>query len=237
MLTILGIMRFNTARIRAKAEELSRLVDARTAELQRSQRELNMLANLDSLTCLPNRRMFIKEFENMRAMTQGNRFSLLLIDFDKFKEINDTYGHDAGDAFLIAASHRLKEAVRGTDHVARLGGDEFAILLAGDHDEASMEQVCQRIIASFASEVYFKDAQIATSASVGVAIFPQDGASQEELYKAADLALYEAKRRGRNNWYRHRLPRATPAENSRTHPEAAMEQAALTARQGQAYSS
>ena len=214
VLLVFALVWRKTTQIRTQTAKLARLVEERTAELRRSQEELNMLAHFDSLTSLPNRRMFVEEFEKMRAITEGQRFSLLLIDFDKFKQINDTHGHDAGDAFLVEASLRLTNAVRHTDHVARLGGDEFAILLAGDHDEASMEQVCQRIVLSFASEVGFKGVNIATSASIGAAVFPQDGATQEELYKAADLALYEAKRRGRNKWQRadrqSPLPEALP---------------------------
>jgi diguanylate cyclase (GGDEF)-like protein len=126
---------------------------------------------------------------------------LLLIDFDRFKKINDTYGHDAGDAFLIEAAKRLASVVRSWDCIARLGGDEFAILLAGDHDEPEIEGVCDRILQSFSAGVDFRGVSIRSSVSVGAAIFPHHGATQEELYKSADLALYEAKRQGRNNWH------------------------------------
>jgi diguanylate cyclase (GGDEF)-like protein len=198
----IGANRLNTKRIRNRADELSRLVEERTAELLESQRELEHLAHFDTLTTLPNRRMFNEYFARMQSASQDRegKFSLLLIDFDRFKHINDTYGHDAGDAFLIEASARLKAAVRATDCVSRLGGDEFAILLPGDHDAEAIERVCDRIVQNCAAPVMFNSVTILSSASVGVAIFPDDGDTQELIYKCADLALYEAKRAGRNNW-------------------------------------
>jgi diguanylate cyclase (GGDEF)-like protein len=129
---------------------------------------------------------------------------LLLIDFDRFKQINDNFGHDAGDGFLVEASIRLQATIRASDCVARLGGDEFAILLSNDPDEAAIAAVCSRIVQSFQAPVRFKMADIHSSASIGVAIFPKHGHNQEVLYKCADLALYEAKRGGRNNWRQYR---------------------------------
>jgi diguanylate cyclase (GGDEF)-like protein len=119
---------------------------------------------------------------------------------DEFKAINDTFGHDAGDAFLVEASHRLVSAVRSTDKVARLGGDEFAILLSGNSDEDCLETICDRIVHSFSPAIDFNGASIKASVSVGIALFPEHGNTTETLYKSADLALYEAKRAGRNTW-------------------------------------
>ena len=201
---VLAFGHLRIRRMQARALELTRLVAERTAELRRSQAELKLLANYDALTSLPNRRMFSEDFATMTARTEGTRFFFLLIDFDRFKHINDVYGHDAGDAFLIQAAARLRSAVRASDRIARLGGDEFALLLSCEHDEASMASLCDRIAQSFADEVRFRGINIATSASIGVAAFPDDGQSQEELYKAADLALYQAKRKGRNTWERYR---------------------------------
>ena len=129
---------------------------------------------------------------------------LLLVDVDEFKGINDTYGHDAGDAFLVETSNRLQSAVRSTDQVARLGGDEFSILLIGRHDEEWLNKICDRIVGSFSAPVMFNDGSIRATVSVGVASFPKDGDTQEILYKSADIALYEAKRLGRNNWQKYR---------------------------------
>lgn len=193
---------YYTRLIRARARYLSKIVDERTAELRASHRELERLVRLDALTSLPNRRKFDEDLRTMCERTgfEDAHFSLLLVDFDKFKNINDTFGHDAGDAFLIEAATRLASVVRTSDSVARLGGDEFAILLGGDHDETSIMRLCDRIVQSFATGVIFRGATIRSSVSVGAAIFPKHGNTGAQLYKSADLALYEVKRRGRNSW-------------------------------------
>jgi len=196
--------RITTRLIRARADQLARLVKEQTAELRKSQMELEQLARFDSLTALPNRRHFTEDFDRMCAQETGDEFTLLMIDVDNFKTVNDTYGHDAGDAFLVETSNRLQSAVRSTDQVARLGGDEFSILLIGRRDEEWLHKICDRIVESFSVPVTFNDLSIRTTVSVGVASFPKDGDTQEILYKSADLALYEAKRVGRNNWQRYR---------------------------------
>jgi len=196
--------RLTTRLVRARADQLAILVEERTAELRASQHELEQLAHFDTLTALPNRRLFTDEFDRMCAREKGDEFTLLLIDVDDFKAINDNYGHDAGDAFLVEASNRLQSAVRSTDRVARLGGDEFSILLIGSHDEEWLHKICDRIVDSFSAPVSFNDVTIQTTVSMGVASFPKDGDTQEILYKSADIALYEAKRLGRNNWQRYR---------------------------------
>jgi diguanylate cyclase (GGDEF)-like protein len=116
--------------------------------------------------------------------------------------INDTLGHDAGDALLIEVARRLRSLVREADCVARLGGDEFAIVLAAASGEAEIEQICVRIVASFGPAIEHKGVEIRASVSVGFAVCPQNGGTQNELYKSADLALYEAKRAGRDTWRR-----------------------------------
>jgi diguanylate cyclase (GGDEF)-like protein len=196
--------RITTRLIRARADQLARLVEEKTAELLNSQKELEQLANFDSLTALPNRRHFSEDFDRMCAQETGDEFTLLLIDVDDFKAINDTYGHDAGDAVLVETSNRLQSAVRSTDQVARLGGDEFSILLIGRRDEEWLRKICDRIVESFSVPVTFNDVTIRATVSVGVASYPKDGDTQEKLYKSADIALYEAKRLGRNNWQKYR---------------------------------
>jgi diguanylate cyclase (GGDEF)-like protein len=204
ILTVFAGNRIATRLIRARADQLARLVEEQTAELRKSQMELEQLARFDSLTALPNRRHFSEDFDRMCAQEKGDEFTLLLIDVDDFKGINDTYGHDAGDAFLVETSNRLQSAVRSTDRVARLGGDEFSILLTGSHDQEWLNKICDRIVESFSAPVSFNDLSIRATVSVGVASFPRDGDTQEKLYKSADIALYEAKRRGRNNWQKFR---------------------------------
>jgi diguanylate cyclase (GGDEF)-like protein len=126
-----------------------------------------------------------------------------LIDLDDFKQVNDSYGHDAGDAVLIASANLLLSAVRESDCVARLGGDEFAILLISPTDPTGIEMVCTRIVASFGSGVPFGNTVLKSTCSVGIAVYPGDGDTQESLYKSSDLALYEAKRVGGNTICRY----------------------------------
>jgi diguanylate cyclase (GGDEF)-like protein len=206
ILAIFAGNRMNTRLIRLRGVQLSRLVDEKTAELQKSQTELKQLALHDALTSLANRRMFTEFFARLLSRARrGEKIALLLIDFDKFKQINDSFGHDAGDAFLIEGSVRLQAAIRSCDCVARLGGDEFAILLSNVPDEKAVAAVCNRIVQSFEAPVCFGTTKIHASASIGVAIYPQHGQSQEALYKCADLALYETKHAGRNGWRQYRL--------------------------------
>jgi diguanylate cyclase (GGDEF)-like protein len=201
--------RVSTRLIRARADYLSRIVDERTIELRKNQIELEQLAHFDTLTSLPNRRLFSEQICKMCNEGSGYEFGLLLVDVDRFKTINDTFGHDAGDKFLVVTARRLELAVRSTDKVARLGGDEFAILLAGTNDKECLKRICDRIVESFSEPVSFQNGSILASASVGVALFPEDGDTPESLYKSADLALYEAKRHGRNTWcmYTPALPK------------------------------
>ncbi len=170
--------------------------------LQTAQEELEYFAYFDALTSLANRRMFIEHLRRLITLSRRHdmRFALLLIDLDRFKQINDTLGHDAGDALLVEISARLRRAVRSDDHVARLGGDEFAVILQSADNAEEIERICTRISDSFTNKVQFNGMQIATSTSFGVAVFPEDGDQEESLYKSADLALYEAKRSGRNTW-------------------------------------
>jgi diguanylate cyclase (GGDEF)-like protein/PAS domain S-box-containing protein len=160
------------------------------------------LANFDTLTGLPNRRQLIWRAE--RALEQarrlGHEVALLLIDLDRFKQINDSLGHDAGDALLIEAAIRLQAAVRKSDCVARLGGDEFGVLVAHNPAASDIENICQRIMEGFLLPVPVNGAPVNSSASIGVAVFADHGATLDSLYKSADLALYEAKRAGGNTW-------------------------------------
>lgn len=191
--------------LRRRARMLEAVIEDRTAELRASQGELKKLAYFDALTGLANRRMFTQNFERLLTPTgpQAAAFALILVDLDKFKLINDTLGHDAGDALLVQAAGQLVSSVRDGDSVARLGGDEFAILVSGQIDARSLEVLCFRVIDAVASPIVFAGVSIETSASLGVALFPANGQTQDELYKAADLALYAAKRDGRNTWRRY----------------------------------
>jgi diguanylate cyclase (GGDEF)-like protein len=188
--------------VQQRSQELEHLVEQRTHELTQLQHQLEELAYSDALTTLPNRRMFGDYCRQMIAASErlDAGFALLLIDLDHFKQVNDTLGHDAGDALLIETARRLRGIARKADVVARLGGDEFAILLADAAIPSAVDIACGRIIDAFDDPVLHEGQEMRASPSIGVALFPNDGTTQDELYKSADLALYEAKRSGRHTW-------------------------------------
>jgi len=192
-----------TSLLRRRQRELEAVVASRTAELRATQLQLETMAYNDALTDLPNRRRFNDELHRLAALGKrgGAPFALLLIDLDRFKHINDTLGHDAGDALLVAAAERLRAAVRQTDCVARLGGDEFAVLLTPASD-AIVGDVAQRIVESMRAPITFGTHVMHVSASIGAAVAWRDGDDTEELYKKADMALYCAKEAGRDTWCR-----------------------------------
>ena len=202
---MLGLIRvlihIRTAQLRRRQEELEQQVSHQTAQLRERERQLEQLAYLDPLTGLANRRKLTERFDRLseRRPEQAEAV-LLVIDLDRFKQINDSLGHDAGDALLVATSRRLVSAVRDSDQVFRIGGDEFAVLLLDLVDRDTVEAVCGRIIKQVFAAVSFNGVEMVTSPSIGIARFPTDGRSLETLFKVADLALYEAKREGRKTW-------------------------------------
>ena len=207
LLLLYVLFLLTTAYLRRQQRVLERQVALRTAELEQmtvelkdSQQKLEHMAYTDALTGLPNRRMFTEHFKRLLALKrrQGASFSLLLMDFDAFKVINDTYGHDAGDFVLVEMAARLSALVRESDCLARLGGDEFGLILGQSHDFEGTESVCRKIVESFEAPTIFEGQELRTAPSIGIAIYPFDGETQDKLYKAADLAMYQAKRNGGN---------------------------------------
>ena len=217
LMLLVGLVQLRTVYLRQRQRELQRLVAERTAELERrgielrrSQEQLEQMAYFDSLTGLPNRRMFNDEMRRLiaRSLRSQGDFALLLVDLDGFKQVNDIDGHDAGDALLVAVAERLKALVRETDRIARLGGDEFAVLLPRTGEDSAIDATCARMLASLGEPLRMDGRTIQATASIGVAVCPQEGTTADALYKSADLALYEAKRAGRNTW-RWRLSEAS----------------------------
>jgi diguanylate cyclase (GGDEF)-like protein/PAS domain S-box-containing protein len=169
---------------------------------KRAEENLLFQAQHDALTGLANRTGFGKSLEQAlaRAAKDERQIGVCYIDLDKFKHVNDTYGHDAGDYLLMTVARRLTGSVRESDTVARLGGDEFALILSGNIDHDIITCVLNRILASLALPLEYAGHRFAVSGSIGMAIFPDHGADAPTLLKHADTAMYEAKQAGRNNW-------------------------------------
>jgi diguanylate cyclase (GGDEF)-like protein/PAS domain S-box-containing protein len=170
--------------------------------LKETQRRLEQLASFDTLTGLPNRRLLHDRLEQALLRASRNKVStaLMFVDLDGFKEVNDTLGHDVGDLLLRRVAIRLATCVRASDTIGRFGGDEFAIVLEGACLRVDCERVSKRIVAALAAPFDLDGHHVSAAASVGIAIYPSDGASAAALLKNADLAMYKSKRMGRNRF-------------------------------------
>ncbi|NWE49213.1 diguanylate cyclase domain-containing protein [Pseudomonas gingeri] len=172
-------------------------LEAWQTHIQSENESLAHQASHDSLTGLPNRAFF--EGRLMRALRngakQGERVGVLFLDSDRFKQINDNFGHAAGDAVLMAVATRVRAQLREDDLVARLGGDEFAVLLTPLHAIEDAERIADKIIASMEMPIAVPgQAQVVTSLSIGIAVYPDHGTTPGTLLNAADAAMYQAKR-------------------------------------------
>lgn len=168
-----------------------------------AEEKIRFLAFHDNLTGLPNRRLFFDRlsFSLPRARRYNHFIALLYIDLDGFKEINDTFGHEAGDYVLREVSERTKLCLRDMDTLARLGGDEFAVILQDLDQKKSSEIVAQRILKTLNEPFIISDQESRISASIGISTFPDDGNDAEELLKNADTAMYKVKRKGKNDYH------------------------------------
>jgi diguanylate cyclase (GGDEF)-like protein/PAS domain S-box-containing protein len=171
-------------------------------EQRRSSEQASRLALYDALTRLPNRLHMTRTLEaRMVALRHHNRpCAILLVDLDRFKQVNDTLGHPAGDALLKQVSERLLAIVGDTEQVFRLGGDEFQIILAGIDDRGMLGDVAGRIISSLSQPYLIAGNRCGIGASIGIAVAPYDGSGSEELIRNVDLALYAAKEGGRGQF-------------------------------------
>ena len=163
---------------------------------------IRYLAHHDDLTRLTNRTAFRERLTEAFAMSRssGRGAALLYLDLDHFKEVNDRFGHEAGDAVLAECAQRMRSSVRMVDTVARLGGDEFAIILPFLDDPETAEALAQRLITEIGKPYTFGKESCLIGVSVGIAIYPQNGQAVEDLVSSADGALYAAKRAGRNTY-------------------------------------
>jgi len=170
-------------------------------EKKQIENKMHYLANFDSLTGLPNRE-YMKEYfnHNLNLSKRSNRpFTIMFLDLDHFKEINDSLGHSYGDILLQGMTKRLKSVIREEDTLSRLGGDEF-ILLLPDTDSFGAAQVAQKILEAVAPPFSIEEHELSVTTSIGIALYPLDGTEMELLLKNADSAMYRAKQEGRNTY-------------------------------------
>ncbi len=192
LIGILGYMSYKLAQSRKNALQ---------AQIEHAKR-IEHMAYHDVLTGLPNRSLFTKLLE--QAVHQGQRyqhqFAVLFLDLDRFKHINDTLGHAAGDQLLQEVTQRLRDCLRASDTVARQGGDEFVILLPEFQDSAFVVTVAEKILAAVARPFILHGKEFQVTTSIGISLFPQDGMDEQSLTKHADLAMYHAKELGKNKY-------------------------------------
>jgi diguanylate cyclase (GGDEF)-like protein/PAS domain S-box-containing protein len=167
-----------------------------------AERQLYHLAHFDSLTGLPNRATSAARIEDAIALArrEGKQAAILFLDLDRFKLINDTLGHALGDELLIAVGRRLKAAVREVDTVSRLGGDEFVVALVNLNSVKDVSALATKLLKPLAMHYEIGEHELFVTASMGISLFPKDGDDPETLIKKADIAMYHAKRGGRNNF-------------------------------------
>ncbi|WP_156948246.1 GGDEF domain-containing protein [Marinobacterium jannaschii] len=180
-----------------------------------AEQEARRLAMSDSLTGLANRSGFFQRFREAISLAdrQQHELGLLWLDLDKFKPVNESYGHPAGDQLLKALADRLLSVCRESDMVARMGGDEFALLIINPESEQALRQVAERLVNQLIAPVEITAAEeVSIGVSIGIAIYPEHGISSTILLENADKALYEAKRMGGN---RYRIYNASTATISR----------------------
>ena len=183
------------------------LISEQMMELERSRAALHEEATHDALTGLANRRLFYDRLRQAirHAHRYGGKVGILYVDLDHFKEINDNHGHHVGDAVLTEVAKRLTASVRDSDSIARLGGDEFAVLLEGVQGRQDLLAAAHKIERALSTEPHFYGLEVAVAASIGQALYPDDGVDEDALIRAADAAMYRVKS-GSESEHQHRLP-------------------------------
>ena len=189
-------------------DHLEELVQIRTRALTLAQThatELESIAYYDPLTGIPNRRLLIDRLSQAIAHAQRSERTLAVgyFDLDGFKPINDQLGHDAGDQLLVEITCRLQNILRIGDTLARMGGDEFVLLLGSIEHDSECHEILQRVLAAIREPLTIKNQSVSVSASLGVTLYPRDGAEPGNLLRHADEAMYQAKEAGKNCYYLH----------------------------------
>jgi diguanylate cyclase (GGDEF)-like protein len=212
---VVGVLEFYIRNVRQPDPALLRVLESIGLQIgqfiarKAAQDQLQRLAHFDFLTGLPNRNLFNQFLAHAFAKAERNSapLGLLFIDLDGFKQVNDTYGHDAGDHLLVTFTQRLRRCLRksdtlarhgGTGTAARLGGDEFVVLIDDAASPSELAAVAKRILAVAAEPFDLAGPRGQVTASIGISIFPDDGREIDDLVKAADNAMYEAKQAGKN---------------------------------------
>jgi len=205
-----------TKRISQRTEKLERLVElnknlfkevneqkAVEYRMKKDEHSLRQLAYYDNLTGLPNRMFFTEVLHKLikKSEQSGTGFSLLFLDGDKFKHINDNYGHEIGDAFLKHVSKQLKKIIQDSDVAARLAGDEFIIILTTINERIIINMIAEKLLKILSEPMKEKNIEIRSSFSIGISIYPEDGTTAEELERTADLAMYYAKHKNGNAYF------------------------------------
>ena len=169
-------------------------------EIASKNKLLEFLASHDPLTKLPNRRNYYRSLNvaAKRAQRGKHKVALLIIDLNGFKQINDSYGHNAGDLLLLNIATRLRLSVRQTDTIARIGGDEFAVILDDVHDDQEIYQIVSKLTDAIAEPAILQNSIVTVAASVCVAIYPEHEQDMKKLQEKADQAMYYAKQKKQN---------------------------------------
>jgi PAS domain S-box/PAS domain S-box/diguanylate cyclase (GGDEF) domain len=177
---------------------------------KRLEEEIKKMAFRDPLTNLPNRLLFNDRFEQAIITSRRHKkmFAMIIIDIDKFKKINDTCGHDIGDKLITHVGLKIKDLLRKSDTIARFGGDEFLLLLPEISNKADVEIIAKKIVDSFGEKILLGGKKLSITLSMGISLYPEDGEDSSTLLKNADLALYDVKESGRNN-YKFYIPKTT----------------------------
>ena len=191
----------NERTLRRQVEQLEHVVETRTQGLEAANKQLRHLASHDALTGLPNRVLLDDRLAQAVAHAErdGHIFAVAMFDLDRFKIVNDSFGHRAGDELIKEVAHRIAGIARSTDTVGRLGGDEFLFIMDRLAKREDAEHIARRAVAALQVPIRLGGIDIHTSSSIGIAVFPADGNTFETLIANADAAMYCAKQRGRNN--------------------------------------
>ena len=168
--------------------------------IKKHEKELEKAATHDFLTGLPNRNLLYKKFKNPAPTNEDTKLAIVHIDLDGFKNINDSYGHTSGDIFLKKIAKRMSDQLRKSDILVRIGGDEFIAVLDNLATRKQCESIISRLLKSAAQPINVKDKELSVTASIGVAITPDDSNNIDYLLRLADNAMYFSKKNGKNKY-------------------------------------